>query len=512
MGSVRIEKTMVLKAIACYEDNESVIVGGTYEIRVDTPAASVPSGTYDHVLSVALSCASENTTIRYTTNGSLPSRSEGFIYSTPISIDRSVWLKAIAYNEIIESEISANQYRIQVLDPVISQASGIYDTPVTVTLGCPTAAAVIRYTLDGSVPTGDTGYPYTNSFVVNKTASLTVKAFHPGLPSSDPVTAQYNIKVKTPSISKASGTYDYHFAVNISCPTTEAEIYYTLDGSTPSRSTGLLYTGPVIVDHALTLRAIAVRDDLPDSNLVSAQYAFQVKTPVISKASGMYENEFTVSIVCPTEGVKIYYTLDGNQPSISGGILYTGPFVVGRPLTLSVIAVKDGLSDSFVAMKTYGFVVAEPVVNTAAGMYYNAITVAAACDTAGARLYYTLDGTSPLYHGRLYVGPITIDRSVQLRIVAVKTDWQDSPVSSVLYRMKVDKPLIRYRQESGYTVVEISTRTVGSSIQYHFPSDYYWRNYSYAFSITKSENMVAIAKRDGFEDSDAVSWYIEVLP
>lgn len=55
------------------------------------------------------------------------------------------------------------------------------------------------------------------------------------------------------------GFYTEPFAVTIRCDTEDAVIHYTLDGSTPTPSRGLVYGGPIGVGSTTTLRALAFK-------------------------------------------------------------------------------------------------------------------------------------------------------------------------------------------------------------------------------------------------------------
>jgi hypothetical protein len=78
-------------------------------------------------------------------------------------------------------------------------------------------------------------------------------------------------KVQAPVFSQ---TYPYVSGptpITINCGTEEANIYYTLDGSTPT-SASTLYTGEVMVNPSKTLKAIAVTEGYSDSLVTSASY------------------------------------------------------------------------------------------------------------------------------------------------------------------------------------------------------------------------------------------------
>ncbi len=52
-----------------------------------------------------------------------------------------------------------------------------------------------------------------------------------------------------------------------------AAIYYTLDGTLPTAATGTLYTAPITVEDAATLRAVAIETGKAASNVAWAKYA-----------------------------------------------------------------------------------------------------------------------------------------------------------------------------------------------------------------------------------------------
>jgi guanyl-specific ribonuclease Sa len=76
-----------------------------------------------------------------------------------------------------------------VADPTISPASGTV-VPVSVSMACTTPAAVIRYTLDGSVPTV-TSPVFTTNLPVASLTMVRAKAFKTGYSDSGTVFAYY---------------------------------------------------------------------------------------------------------------------------------------------------------------------------------------------------------------------------------------------------------------------------------------------------------------------------------
>ena len=159
--------------------------------------------------------------------------------------------------------------------------------------------------------------------------------------------------VATPTFSVESGAVDSGTSVTISCATEGAKIYYTTDGSDPTAS-GTEYTAAISVTPPMTLKAIAVKSGMNNSAVASVSYTIKgtVATPAFSVASGEVDSGTSVTISCATEGAKIYYTTDGNEPTASG-TEYANAISITEAVTLKAIAVKSGMNDSAVASVSY---------------------------------------------------------------------------------------------------------------------------------------------------------------
>lgn len=143
---------------------------------VATPAFSPQTGTYITTQNVTISTATAGATIRYTTNGTDPTISNGTIYSAPVTISTTTTLKAIAYDgKANNSAINSATYQIEsaVQLPSINPAGGGYLSEQLVSITSPTPGATIFYTIDGSEPTPQST-TYTNSFVIK--SNMTVRA------------------------------------------------------------------------------------------------------------------------------------------------------------------------------------------------------------------------------------------------------------------------------------------------------------------------------------------------
>jgi len=80
---------------------------------------------------------------------------------------------------------------------------------------------------------------------------------------------------ETPTFSVAAGTYTSVQTVELSCATDGATIYYTTDGSTPD-DTKTEYTAAITVGESMTIKAIAIKDDI-SSAIASAAYVINIE-------------------------------------------------------------------------------------------------------------------------------------------------------------------------------------------------------------------------------------------
>ena len=88
---------------------------GSYTItmKAATPLISLPTGTYTNQQSVTITTSTSGATIKYTTDGSTPSQSNGTLYSGAVIINTSSTLKAIAYKtSFTNSDVSSSDYTI----------------------------------------------------------------------------------------------------------------------------------------------------------------------------------------------------------------------------------------------------------------------------------------------------------------------------------------------------------------------------------------------------------------
>lgn len=162
-----------------------------------------------------------------------------------------------------------------------------------------------------------------------------------------------NIIVIAPSFSPAPGAFGPSQSVTISSPTPGAKIYFTTNGTVPTKSS-TLYTGPITVSSTETVKAIAITTGTHNSSVTSATYTINgaVATPTFSPVAGSYVGSQSVTVSSATAGSTFHYTTDGSTPTASS-TLYTGPITVSVSETVKVLGTKVGFSNSSVASAAY---------------------------------------------------------------------------------------------------------------------------------------------------------------
>jgi len=83
----------------------------------------------------------------------------------------------------------------------------------------------------------------------------------------------YALQVATPTFSPVAGTYSSAQSVTINTTTSSATIRYTTDGSTPSETSGIIYSGPVSISSSTMLRAVAYESSFTTSAVISGLYS-----------------------------------------------------------------------------------------------------------------------------------------------------------------------------------------------------------------------------------------------
>ncbi len=129
--------------------------------------------------------------------------------------------------------------------------------------------------------------------------------------------------VGAPTPSVGSGTYTENQKVALESSTEGATIYYTTNGVEPGRTTGTRYTSPITVPGTegqsitTTLKAIAVKDGMQDSEVKTFTYTINIPKPIVKHtitatagANGSISPSGKVEVV---EGADQAFSITANE-------------------------------------------------------------------------------------------------------------------------------------------------------------------------------------------------------
>jgi alpha-tubulin suppressor-like RCC1 family protein len=299
--------------------------------------------------------------------------------------------------------------------PTFSPVPNTYTTNQNVTISCATSGATIRYTTDGTEPSGSSSL-YSSPVGITTSTTLKAKAFEDGLADSNVASGLYTLKVATPNASPGAGTYTSPQTVTLTVGTSGATIRYTTDGTDPTE-VSTAYTAPLAIGTTTTLKAAGFKAGWAMSDIRTATYTMNFGTlaaPTLAPAPANYVDSVSVTITA-AEGATIRYTTNGSTPTPSS-TLYTGPVGLTQTTTLKAKAWKVDYTESPVATGTYTLKVAPPLLSLVSGTYAAGTTVTVTAATAGASLRYTLDGSDPTENdtaiasgGSLVLGNYTLE-------------------------------------------------------------------------------------------------------
>jgi hypothetical protein len=475
--------------------------------QVAMPVFTPPSGASVPAI-VSLSCAITNAVITYTLDGSMPA-AQSAIYTNPLAMAGNTTIIARAFLSGWTPSAAAVAYFGARTPPPDLQLTRTVNTndpfsPVVTLLASPGASArccivqeflppdlnVFNVSAGGVFVPGD-GVVKWGPFLASNTP-ITLSYQAAGLPGVYPVHASWsvdgvstndagtNIVLVLPTESAAvpteptqelapvlspPGGGSLPVSVTISCSDTNAQIYYTLDGSTPTAGSQL-YTTALAITQTTTVRARAYGANSTPSAQVVGYYGQANAQPDlgVSPTIAMNSSATPMVSVAATPGMDLSnacYTVEQWLPAgltalnVSAGGVFSagdsivkwGPFLGAAPQNLSYQAA--GLPGAYPVRTTWSIngvsysqsqspaVVIAAASNTLASLPTQPsqepapllspgsakglpVQVAISCGDPQAQVYYTLDGSSPTTSSLLYTNLVTIASPATLRARSFK--------------------------------------------------------------------------------------------
>ena len=420
-------------------------------VTAEPDSGEVPAGT-----TVTLRCGTQDADIYYTTDGSEPS-AQSTRYEGSITINSDTTIKAVAiksgYND---SETAVFTYTIK---EEIIEITGISLDKDELKLGVDQKGSLtVSFQPENALPekiTWSSDKPSVAQVLADAAddATAEVTALAAGTcvitASCGEFTAQCTVTVTekecVPAVKAepGSGAVAAGTKVSLLCDIPDAKIYYTTDNTAPTAQS-TLYTTPIAIDKALTIKAFAVKEGYEDSAVSTFEYTIknEQEIPVTgisldrtSMEIGLEETgRLTVSFQ-PTDAApqKITWTSDNTEIAVvaaetdnSASAKITGKKAGKCTVTASCLTFTASCTVTVADEKRVSAVYATP---SAKSPVAPGTEVTLYCDTAGAAIYYTLDGTAPTTAGTRYSGPIMLLGDTTIKTYAVKEGCTDSPVS-----------------------------------------------------------------------------------
>ena len=226
----------------------------------------------------------------------------------------------------------------------------------------------------------------------DRTATVTVRASsNDNHLYSDGVLNYALGNVETPVISPISGEYPNGQTVTITCATSNATIYYTVDGTDPTNNS-TQYTGAITLSGNTTVKAIAYYNG-ENSNIATASYTIAVPRnvsivvddgtdPVTDATVTLTRDNVVFNPVSQSGGTYIFSVVDGtyiidaqkNSLGYNGQIVVSGDVAINVTLTLIELDLfNEGLI--LLPFPLYAFAaIANATLQTANGNYLQNFT------------------------------------------------------------------------------------------------------------------------------------------
>lgn len=340
--------------------------GGSLTMGTDTVSveygASVAKPTYKvkgsaGTRKIRLSTSTSGATIYYTTDGSNPT-TNSTRYTGLITVKKNTRIKAVAVKGSNYSNVMTKTIRVATVLGDVTGDGSVNETDYKrliswidgeTTYGCRdnadvsgngkvnrTDAEYLRQYLDGEIDV----FPAAGGSSSNSGSSS-------GSNSSSSSTSS-SIKRPTITVYRSYGGKK----IQLETDTSDATIYYTTDGSDPTRNS-TKYTKAFMLEKDATIKAVAYKGGKYSTIKSREVEVERCATPTSDMdESKQYTDSVKVALSCVTAESRIYYTTDGSDP-VRYGRSYTGPITLTADTTLKVFAEAKGCTNSEVRTFNY---------------------------------------------------------------------------------------------------------------------------------------------------------------
>ncbi len=391
------------------------------------------------------------------------------------SIDKITWGEHgydLKYQNFTLKTITSNQYSYYageeeedpvvetVATPAISPASGEVASGTEISISCTTDGATIYYTLDGTTPSASNGAKYTAPFALTANATVSAIAILSGYNDSEVATATYTIKaVSGGDDDEPTTTVTKYRFKNVQ---TSGNVYYfKYEGET----NGLKLTTTESEATLYTRKAVDEANGVYNFQSEDGNYLIWTGRGMSSNTGynsglgyyGTYNSTYCdLTISEMVSGGNVTSSFTGTYYTIKGTRLLNGSnaevyFVIKNGGTFDGANspyYNSNYSSAFVIEEVKVEVeggevietVATPVISPNGGEVESGTAISISCNTDGATIYYTLDGTTPsASNGAKYTTPFALTANATVSAIAILDGFNDSEVATATFTIKEEE-------------------------------------------------------------------------
>jgi len=199
----------------------------------------------------------------------------------------------------------------------------------------------------------------------------------------------------------------------------------------------------------------------------STEPTYKIPPPTFSPAAGTYFSTQAVQINSSIGSAKIYYTLDGTDPT-SSSTLYSTPIGISGATVIKAKAYKAKMKASEIASASYSFDVATMYFAPLGGTYITPVSVRIFPASAGTIIHYTTDGTEPTESSPVYADSIYVNGITTIKAKGYIAGWNPCATVTAAYNFNVTQPTFSQAEGIIYNSFDltIATPTTGANVHY----------------------------------------------
>jgi hypothetical protein len=549
-----------------------------------TPVISPAGQSFTGTLTVTMTDSTAGATIYYTTDGTTPTTASAvYTGAITVSSSETIRAIADASGAVL-SGVASQTYSLQnqVATPSFSPATGNFFSPTQITISDATVGAKIYFTTDGSTPTTASAL-YSGAITVTASETIKAIAAATGMVNSAIASASYTYTAGTGSnFSNGFGAAGSVMTFNGSTALADTRLQLTNGGLNETSSAW--YVNQVNVQsftNDFTFQiANAGADGLTFAiqnnglsalgyiggglgygsatpggpqgipNSIAVKFDFYNNAGEGSNSTGLYTNGASPTIpavdmsgaginLASGDTFSVHMTYDGTTltMTITDGVTnatFTTSWTINIAQTIGSNTAWVGFTggsggqSSSQKIETWTYtpgqpgptLAATPAFSPAAGTYPSTQTVTISDATAGAAIFYTLDGTTPNTAAGgstlAYTGPISVATSTTVKAIATASGFSPSSVGSAAYSIQTQASAPTFSPAAGtYATaqnVTLSSTTAGASIYYTLdgttPNTTAGGStvlYSVAIPVSATTTIKALATASGFATSTVSS-------